>query len=82
MNVISEIKLCELINGALELEIGKVDVGSSSENIDAWDSLGHLSILATLDRYLDGKAASLTELASATSVKNILIVLKHNSLYV
>ena len=82
MNVISEIELCELINKALELGPGKIDTSSSSENLDAWDSLGHLSTLAALDKYLDGKAASLTELANATSVENILSVLKKHSLYV
>ena len=82
MNVISEIELCELINKALELESGKIDTNSSSENQDAWDSLGHLSILAALDKHLDGKAASLTELANATSVENIVTVLKQHSLYI
>mgnify|MGYP001376384185 FL=1 len=40
----------------------------------------HLSILETLDKYFEGKAANIKELAPTKSVKDILFVLKNNSL--
>ena len=50
------------------------------DNLDEWDSLGHLSILSAIDQELDGKASKLTALAAATSVSNIIIILEENNL--
>ena len=70
--------LCNIIKNALEVE--QVDLNSSMENIEEWDSLGHLSILSAIDESLDGKASNLDELASATSVEMIISILKKNNL--
>lgn len=45
-----------------------------------WDSLGHLNILTTLDARLDGKLASVSEIASANSIRSIIEILKDNDL--
>ena len=71
--------LMTIIKDALETE--DINLNSSMENTDGWDSLGHLSILSAIDEGLGGKASNLDELASATSVENIISILKKNNLF-
>ena len=70
--------LFKIISEALEVD--SIDENSSMDNLDEWDSLGHLSILSAIDQELDGKASKLTALAAATSVSNIIIILEENNL--
>lgn len=71
-------EVLELIRGALEVKA--ISEESSSDNIEVWDSLGHLSILTALDDATNGQVADLTELAKAYSVKRILELLDRKSL--
>ena len=75
MNKIIKNELLNLIAKALELPDGSIDDNSSGDNIEAWDSLGHLSILVLLDKRVDGKASKISDLAVATSVKRISKIL-------
>jgi acyl carrier protein len=75
MNKIIKKDLFNLIATALELPNGSIDDNSSGDNVDAWDSLGHLSILVLLDKHVDGKASKISDLAVATSVKKISKIL-------
>ena len=70
--------LLSLIKNALEVE--HIDLSSSMDTIEEWDSLGHLSILSAIDERLDGKASDISDLASATSVEKIINILEKNSL--
>ena len=70
--------LLSLIKNALEVE--HIDLSSSMDTIEEWDSLGHLSILSAIDERLDGKASDISDLASATSVEKIMNILEKNSL--
>ena len=78
--MIGEKEVLEIIREALEIKEGDVTVDSSMEDLEEWDSIGHLSILANLDNLLDGKAADIQDLATADSVRKILQSLKENSL--
>lgn len=71
-------ELVELISTALGDD--NVNEDSSMENTDAWDSLGHLSLLTAIDNRLQGSAASISGLASATSVPAIAQLLIENKL--
>ena len=71
-------ELMEVIAYALDVEV--VDVDSSMESLEEWDSLGHLSILTAIDKKLEGRASTLSGLASASSVASIISVLEENSL--
>ena len=62
-------KLLNII--ARALDISHVNIDSNQDNLDVWDSLGHLSILSTLDEEFKGKTTQLSNLARATSVKEI-----------
>ena len=80
MKKTDEENIFALISKALIIENNLISVNSSSDNVEGWDSLGHLSILEALDEHFDGKVANINELASAKSVKDILFILKKNSL--
>lgn len=59
---------------------GKIDEKSSQDNIESWDSLGHLSIITALDKATKGKSSKIKVLADANSVKKILEILKKNKI--
>ena len=71
----TEKDLFKLIKTSLKTS-KKIDLKSSSRNIEEWDSLGQLSILTTLDKKFKNKASKLTKLATAETVKDIVAVLK------
>ena len=71
-------EISQLINEiaeALEIDAASVNSESDSTMIEEWDSLGHISILAHLDQKFDNITENCPELASATSVKEILTIL-------
>ncbi len=74
-----ESDVIKIIGNALKLENIELNEDSSVDNIDEWDSLGHLGVLVALDKAFDGKIASIKEIATADSVGKILQVLKANS---
>ena len=67
MSKLNEEELIKLIEEALELKSESVNIQSSSEDFEEWDSLGHLNILVSLDNKCDGNAAEIAELATASS---------------
>ena len=77
--MLSEKKLIETIETALELKKGTIESGNE-DWYSLWDSLGHLSILVKLDEVLNGQCAKINELSRATSIKAIKKVLRTNNL--
>jgi len=71
----TEKELFKLIKTSLKTS-KKIDLKSSSRNIEEWDSLGQLAILTTLDKKFKNKASKLTKLATAETVKDIVSILK------
>tara|TARA_B110001450_G_C17286566_1_gene345695 strand:- start:111 stop:353 length:243 start_codon:yes stop_codon:yes gene_type:complete len=79
MDNISDTKeLCLILNSAMEIDT--LTFESSMDDIEEWDSLGHLSILAALDSRLDGKIADISALAEASSVVSIFEILTKHKL--
>jgi len=72
--------IVEIIENALELSNGVLSIDSVAENIEQWDSLGHLSILVSLDKAYDGQVGKIKEMATAESVIEIVALLRENSL--
>ena len=68
------------IEQALNLEPGTIQDSSSAEEIEAWDSLGHLSVLVTLDKLFNGQLARIGEMADANSIPKIVSILQKNDL--
>tara|TARA_Y100001968_G_C19428310_1_gene755632 strand:- start:1686 stop:1928 length:243 start_codon:yes stop_codon:yes gene_type:complete len=77
--MITEEKLIRIIESSLELEEGTVE-SEDKGWYSLWDSLAHLSILVALDKALDGKCSSISELSTATSITAIKNILKLNNL--
>ena len=69
-----------IVAQALELPAGGVKPEDSVETIEQWDSLGHLNILVALDKKFSGKAAGISELSKATSVRKIAELLHERQL--
>jgi acyl carrier protein len=82
MDALNKAQVIEIIKTALQVEDEIITVDSSQENVEDWDSMAHLSILAELDKTLDGKAGDIVELAEAISVKLIIETLRENSLII
>lgn len=76
---ITKENLISLITTALDPE-NKITGESSMDNTPEWDSLGHLSILTSLDSATDGKASAISELGDSTSVNAIINTLKNENL--
>lgn len=80
MKKINEQDIFGIIEKALKLKKGKLTMNSSMSNTENWDSLGHLTILVALDKFFSGRAAGISSLAKADSVKKIIKILKEKSL--
>lgn len=77
---ISQEEILKVIQDALNPSGERVTVNSAMEDIEEWDSLGHLGILAALDKLFNGKANDIRGLGNAKSVQEILQLLKDNKL--
>ncbi len=71
----TEKELFKLIKTSLKTP-KKIDIKSSSKNIEEWDSLGQLAILTTLDKKFKNKASKLSKLATVETLKDIVSILK------
>ena len=69
-------KVIELIKIALEVD--DINEDDSSDTLEEWDSLGQLQILAALDNRTKGKSSKIKGLDTATSVSQIVKLLKKN----
>jgi acyl carrier protein len=74
-----EQEICRIIEEALGLEVGSVNVNDTMDTIEKWDSIGFLSILSALEQRFGNKVASIDSLASVKSVREIIDVLKERS---
>jgi acyl carrier protein len=76
----NENEVLTVIQKAIGPEAGAIDMNSSMESVEWWDSLTHLNVLVALDTHFDGKVAEIREMAQAVSVKSIIQILREHSL--
>jgi len=76
---ITKAALITLITDALDAE-DPITGESSMDSVPEWDSLGHLSVLTSLDQATDGKASAISELGESSSVDMIFNILKNENL--
>lgn len=74
-----EKEICRIIERALGLKAGSVNADDSMNTVEKWDSLGFLSILSSLEERFGNKVAAIDDLSSAKSVKDIIDLLKRES---
>ena len=70
----------KIISEALNIKEIKINENSSFKNIPEWDSLGHLSILSSLDKKTKGKTSKIKELSEAMEFKKINKILLKNKI--
>jgi acyl carrier protein len=73
-------EVVKLMEEFLRVEQGILNLDTCIGGIDEWDSLGHLSILSGLDKAFSGKLSSISNIAGAASVREILDILSDNDL--
>lgn len=69
-----------IVAQALELPADRVREETAMEDTKEWDSMGHLNILAALDKKFSGKAGKISGLSKATSVTKIAELLREHRL--
>lgn len=72
-------ELVQLISEALEISIDQVNAETVSTDIEEWDSLGQIAILARLDEKFADVTERVPDLASATSVRDLHRLLTEKS---
>ncbi len=77
---ISSNEIIEIIENILEIESNTLNINTKKEDVEAWDSLGHLGVLVAIDKKLDGKAAKLNGLSEVDSIESIIDLLNENGL--
>lgn len=78
--MLNEEKLQNLISKILKIKKDKITLNSGINNLEQWDSLAHLTILTEIDNFTKGKASKIKGLSNATTIKEILKLLKINKL--
>lgn len=76
----TENDLFEIVANSLSVPRENININTNSQNLEEWDSLGHLTILTAIDKATDGKASEIETLASSTSLSEILEILKKNNI--
>jgi len=76
----SKDEVISTIEIALELEKGSLNIDTRMGSIEQWDSLGHLTILSSLDVLFDGLIGPISNISEAQSVEDILNTLIENKL--
>ena len=70
--MLTDKKVISIISKSLKT---KITINSNINNTENWDSIGHLEILASLDKISKGKISKINEISNTTSVKSIIRVL-------
>tara|TARA_B110000503_G_C7004310_1_gene352893 strand:- start:133 stop:375 length:243 start_codon:yes stop_codon:yes gene_type:complete len=78
--MITENKLIKLITKSLKISSDEITINSKVNEIEEWDSLGHVTIMFAIDKETKGKASKIVALNEAQSIKGIYTLLKKNNL--
>lgn len=73
-----EEEILKVVSKALEVDVSEISIESTSNDFAEWDSLGHLNLLNELDNYFNNITDRVPELASASSVKEIVDLVSSN----
>jgi acyl carrier protein len=73
---INDKEIFSLIESALDMDEGSINIDSSNTSIERWDSLGHFAILSAIDDKYGDISEKNPEIGKATSVKELLKILE------
>ena len=74
---ISNKELFSLIENALDMNEGSINIESSNTSVERWDSLGHFAILSAIDEKYGDVSEKNPEIGKAASVRQLLKILEH-----
>lgn len=72
----NEKDVCNVIAEALALKAGSIGLDDGTDTVQAWDSLGFLSILSALEKTFGSRVAAIDDLASVKTVREIVDIFK------
>lgn len=72
--------ICNIIAEALGMKRGSVSVDDGTDTIQAWDSLGFLSILSALEARFGAQVAAIDDLATVKSAREIIDIFKREGI--
>jgi len=67
-----EQEIFNVIAKALDVDATQINLETNSNDLEEWDSLGHLSLLMELDKAFNDVSEKAPQLASASTVKEIV----------
>jgi hypothetical protein len=73
-------KFLLLVSKSLGVKLDKISLNLKFNEIEEWDSIGHLTILSSLDKATKGKSAKIKGLGTQKSLKKIWEILKKKRL--
>lgn len=79
-NKISKENIYKIISKILKVSEKKLIKIDKLNSIESWDSMAQLDILSAIDKKLGNKLSNLNEIASITSIKKLINLLKKKSL--
>ena len=79
-NKISKENIYKIISKILKVPEKKLIKIDKLKSIESWDSMAQLDILSAIDEKLGNKLSNLNEIASITSIKKLINLLKKKSL--
>ena len=74
-----ETQIISEIAKALELDESLITIDTQSSDMEAWDSLGQISILVRLDEVFDEVSERIPDLAAAISVREIVELISRSA---
>ena len=73
-------EVLRVIEDALDLKAGSVNVNDGVNTLEEWDSLGFLSILSALEKKFGNKVSAIDDLARVRSVREIIDIFKREGI--
>lgn len=73
-------KFLQIVSKSLGVKLDKISLNLKFNEIDEWDSIGHLTILSSIDKATKGKSAEIKGLGTQKSLKKIWEMLKKKRL--
>ena len=65
-----KITFLNVIANALEVDVSLISMSTKINDLPEWDSLGHLTILSSLDSVTNEKASEINEFGTLTTVSD------------
>ena len=73
-------KFLVLASKSFGVKINKISINLKLNEIEEWDSIGHLTLLSNLDKATKGKTSKIKGLGTQKSLKKIWDILKKKRL--